>query len=192
MKRLISLIFAASILAGCGGGNDAAARQHAAQAWANHLHRLAWQRAHPKEWAAKQARARAENLRKAELAQQRRAAAAAHAAAAARYAAEHTPCKEFGRGLESINGVGNIVASYNCTQVGSDGVLIHVTVRDEAWQSFDYDERLQLAKSLWAGCVKYAHPEQADSCHIKLVGEAGEDLGGSNDFAGSIIDVSKD
>lgn len=190
MKKFLSLVVAATILAGC-ADNSAAERQHVAQAWANHLHRLAWQKAHPKEWAARQAKMRADALKKAELRQQQLAAEARRRAAQARYATEHTPCKEFGRGLESLN-AGAVLASYNCEQVGSDGVLIHITVRDEAWQSFDYDQRLRLAKALWAGCVKYAHPEQADSCHVKLVGEAGEALGGSNDFAGSIIDVSKD
>ena len=89
--------------------------------------------------------------------------------------------------------MGTLVASYSCGDIGG-GVFynIRITVRDEAWESADYDERLQLAKGLWAMCLKYAHPDQADSCHVKLIGEAGEDLGGSNDFAGSIIDVNKD
>ncbi len=39
--------------------------------------------------------------------------------------------------------------------------------------------------------MKAAHLNQSDSCHMKLIDEQGEDLGGSNNFAGSIIDVNK-
>ena len=190
MKKPLFLFITLCTLGAC-AGDDATEKQHRAQAWANHMHRLAWQKAHPKEWEAQKAQARADALKKAEAAQKRRAAEAAREAAQARYAAEHTPCKEFGRGLESLN-AGDVIASYDCREVGSDGVIIHITVRDAAWQYYDYDQRLQLAKGLWGACVKYAHPQQADSCHVRLVGEAGEDLGGSNSFAGSMIDVNKE
>ncbi len=189
--KLFGALLLGSILVACGSNTDSNDQAHRAQAWANHLHRLAWQKAHPTQWAAEKARLRKEAARRIELEQEARAAASARAAAQAQYAAAHTPCKEFGRGLDSIQ-AGNVLAGYDCKEVVSGAYLIHVTVRDEAWEAFDYDQRLGLAKGLWAACVKFAHPEQADSCHVKLVGEQGEDLGGSNDFAGSMIDVSKD
>jgi hypothetical protein len=166
------------------------AAQRAAQARAAHEQRLAWQKAHPKEWAAQKAAARAALYKAAAERQAQRLSQQKRDEAQREYAAEHTPCKEFGRGIDSMD-VGSVLSKYDCTEIGG-GVLIHITVRDSAWSIADYDERLRLAKGLWAECVKYAHPEQADSCHVKLVGEGGEDLGGSNDFAGSMIDVSKD
>jgi hypothetical protein len=160
---LISLL----CLSACGPDPDAE------KARAAHEQHLAWQKAHPKEYAAQRAA--------------QRAAAARQAA----YAADHTPCKEYGRALEALPNISSIVSSYSCQGVGQ-GVLIHLTIRDSAWSVADYDERLQLAKGMWAQCVRVVHPPQADSCHVRLVGEAGEDLGGSNAFAGSMIDVSKD
>lgn len=142
------------------------------KARAAHEHRLAWQKAHPKEYALQQDQLGAEAAKRA-------------------YAAEHTPCKNFGRGIEAIPDISSVVASYTCQSVGG-GVLIHLTVRDSAWSSADYDERLQLAKGMWGACVRLVRPEHADSCHVRLVGEAGEELGGSNAFVGSMIDVSKD
>jgi len=185
-----------------------AAQQHAAMAKANHRRRLAWQKAHPREWAAAKAAARADAARRVAAREAQKAAAraeaarrvaareaqrreqAAKAAAASAYASTHTPCKEFGRSLDAIH-AGNIVSGYDCSTVGGDGYLIHVTMLDDAWSTADYDERLRLAKGLWEMCVRVAHPGMADSCHVKLVGQGGEDLGGSNDFAGSMIDVSK-
>lgn len=203
--RLIIVLSLASTFVSCGPNDSEVDAQHQEQQRANHLRRVAWQKAHPHEWAAEKARLHAEELARAaakrrlhaeelagaETKRQARAAAAEKAVAQAQYAAAHTPCKEFARGLESVQ-VGSILASYDCSSPGNGIVSIHITVRDEAWESADYDERLRLAKDLWAMCVKYAHPDQADSCHVKLVGEAGEDLGGSNDFFGSVIDVSKD
>lgn len=190
--RFIVLLSLASTFVSCGPSDSAADAQHQAQQRANHIRRLAWQKAHPQEWAAAKARSHAEELARAEAMRQSRAAAAEKAVAHAQYAAAHTPCKEFGRGLESISEMGTLVANYSCGDIGAGIFNIRITVRDEAWESADYDERLQLAKGLWAMCVKYAHPDQADSCHVKLIGEAGEALGGSSDFAGSIIDVNKD
>lgn len=101
-------------------------------------------------------------------------------------------CKKWGALLRSAGG-GAIVASYECRGANGGPYSIHATIRDEAWTVLDYDQRLRLAKSLWEGCVKAAALyENADSCHVKLYGEAGESLGGSNDFAGSMIDVTKD
>ena len=190
--RSISVLALSTAFVSCASNDGAADQQHRALQRANHLRRLAWQKAHPREWAEQKAQRHAEEVAQAEAARRARAVAAERADAKAAYAAAHTPCKEFGRGLESVSEIGNLVASYSCGEIG-DGIFnIRITVRDDAWEGADYDERLRLAKDLWGMCVKYAHPDQADSCHVRLIGEAGEDLGGSNDFAGSVIDVNKD
>lgn len=102
----LSLLVALSLVA-CGPDPDQQ------RAKAEHEKRLAWQKQHSKEYVAQ------------------RQAERAKAAREAAYAAEHTPCKEFGRGLEGISGIGNLVASYNCREVGG-GVIAHVTIRDSA------------------------------------------------------------
>jgi len=101
-------------------------------------------------------------------------------------------CAAFGAKLRGVSGVGEIVASYRCS--GEDRSIFHVdaTIRDEAWTAMTYDQRLSLAHSLWAGAVGAARLEQADSAHVRLVGEQGESLGGSSWLAGSMIDVNKD
>ena len=67
------------------------------------------------------------------------------------------------------------------------------TIRDEAWSALTYDQRLRLAKSLWGVCIQAARMQShPDGCNIKLIGEAGEKLGGSSWLAGSMIDVNKD
>jgi hypothetical protein len=202
MIRFASLLLIAVMTAGCGGQADdnakKAAAAHAAVARANHERRLAWQKAHPAEYAAQRRKMRAELAAREERRRQDAAkrvteqrARAARAAAAAAIAAEHTGCRGFGHDLKRLD-VGPILASYDCQNVAGDSYLIHVTVRDEAWTAFSYDRRLQLAKGLWAMCVKSVRPKMADFCHVRLVGEAGEDLGGSSYFAGSMIDVSHD
>jgi hypothetical protein len=191
-RPCLVILLLTSALSSCASNDSASDRQHEAQQRANHLRRLAWQKAHPSEWAAEKARVHAQELARAEAARRARAEAAERATAKAAYAAAHTRCKEFGRGIESISEIGGVVAGYSCGEIAAGIVNVHVTVRDSAWESADYDQRLRLAKGLWGMCVKYAHPDQADSCHVRLVGEGGEDLGGSNDFAGSMIDVSKD
>jgi hypothetical protein len=88
---------------------------------------------------------------------------------------------------------GSVVGGMICRQIKSDLWSIHYTIRDAAWTAFTYDQRLQLAKGLWAGCIKAAHmSSKPDSCNITLDGEAGERLGGSSWLAGSMIDVNKD
>lgn len=188
-------------LAACGNASadsDQAAKAHDAAARANHARRLAWQKAHPAQYAAEKRAARAELALQEERRERRVAAEAAERQAEAKrsavqaaYLAAHSGCRGFGSDLESLN-VGAVVSKYDCSGIGSDGYLVHVTVVDDAWTQFSYDRRLQLAQGLWAMCVKGAKPKTADSCHVRLVGEAGEDLGGSNDFAGSMIDVSRD
>ena len=88
--------------------------------------------------------------------------------------------------------VSSIVGGMECRQIQSDLWSIHYTIRDEAWTSFSYDQRLRLAKGLWASCIKAANmSSKPDSCNITLDGEAGERLGGSSWLAGSMIDVDK-
>jgi hypothetical protein len=101
-------------------------------------------------------------------------------------------CDAFHAKLGQTEGIGAIVKSEDCR--GQDREIFHVdvTIRDEAWTSFTYDQRLRLAKSLWYGAVGAARLTQADAVHVRLIGEAGEDLGGSNSFAGSMIDVRRD
>jgi hypothetical protein len=75
----ITAFFLAPLLVLSACGPDAETEK----ARAAHEHRLAWQKAHPKEYALQQAQLGAE------------------AAKRAAYAAEHTPCKNFGRGIDA-------------------------------------------------------------------------------------------
>ncbi|GAC1412603.1 MAG: hypothetical protein NVSMB64_22890 [Candidatus Velthaea sp.] len=69
---------------------------------------------------------------------------------------------------------------------------VSFTARDSIWSAGDYDERLRLVKLLWQMSIKQSQlSDHADSVHIHLIGEGGESLGGSNSFAGSMIDVEK-
>lgn len=202
MRQLFCLSLVVFLLVGCSARNDENTRReaaaHAAAVRANHERRLAWQKAHPTEYAEQKRRLRAElaareTRRRDALARQaaEKRARAQRAAAAAAVAAEHTGCRGFGHDLKAL-GVGDVIAGYDCRNIAGDSYLIHVTVRDDAWTVFSYDKRLQLAKGLWSICVRSAHPKMADYCHVRLIGEAGEDLGGSSMFAGSMIDVSRD
>lgn len=102
-------------------------------------------------------------------------------------------CNAFSARINGIEGIGQVVKSWSCSGEDRDLFKVDVTINDEAWRTFDYDERLRLAKSLWEGAVHAARFEsKPDSARIKLIGQAGEDLGGSNWLAGSMIDVSKD
>ncbi len=102
-------------------------------------------------------------------------------------------CTAFGDRLRGVGGIGDIVDSYSCRGEDRSIFDVEVTVRDKAWTAFTYDERLRLAQSLWQGAVAAARlNEKPDSAHIKLVGQAGESLGGSSWLAGSMIDVNKD
>ena len=161
-------------------------KKHAMAARANHIRRLAWQQTHPREFTAQKEHERLV------IAEQQRVASGKrlHATKVAAYAANHTPCKEFGSALSIAASAG--VLGYRCEGVAKSGYLIHVKISNEAWSPIDYDTRLQIAKNLWNLCVNATQVTSADSCHVRLDGEAGEDLGGSNPFAGSIIDVSKD
>lgn len=54
--------------------------------------------------------------------------------------------------LSKVEGIGELVASYQCRR--NDSVAhVNFTIRDDAWTSLDYDERLKVAKSLWLGVV---------------------------------------
>lgn len=117
------------------------------------------------------------------------------AAHAARHAPELSPqglCDRYKATLiDATSAITEVVGHLDCRASGG-GYHVDVTILDSAWTQLDYDQRLGLAKSLWQACVKTAHPETADRCHVKLIGEQGEPLGGSNDFIGSSIDVNKD
>lgn len=104
-----------------------------------------------------------------------------------------TPQKVCGNLHKLLGDVGDVVAGTTCRQIQTDLWSIHYTIRDAAWTTFSYDQRLQLAQGLWAACVKAANMRsKPDSCNITLDGEAGERLGGSSWLAGSLLDVSKD
>lgn len=100
----------------------------------------------------------------------------------------HAACDAFGKKLNSIEGIGSIVKSYTCRGDAGGPYDLDVTITDDSWSQLDYDQRLQLAKSLWNGWVTAADPSKPDSDYIHLIGEAGEELGGSG-FAGSLVDV---
>jgi hypothetical protein len=95
--------------------------------------------------------------------------------------------------LKGVDSMAQIVVEISCSGVDREIFSADVRIRDDAWTALTYDKRLRLAQMLWNGAVQQSKfDDHPDSVHVKLLGEAGERLGGSNDFAGSILDVSKD
>lgn len=104
-------------------------------------------------------------------------------------ASQKTFCAKWAALLPTNSGA--VIASYSCGTSGMGNYTVNVTVRDAAWEYFDYDQRLRLAKAFWNGCIKASRVSNGDYCYVHLIGQGGESLGGSQ-WPGGTIDVNKE
>jgi hypothetical protein len=108
---------------------------------------------------------------------------------AATYPSVASACLRMTDTLRSRDPNSTVVASLTCDGVPGDDFSVTCIMRDDAWVVMTHDTRLKLATSMQSAAAHFSGlDENADKARIKLVGEAGESLGGSG-FAGSAVSV---